>query len=550
MADREKKDAQTREILLTAARGLVAEDPNFSLKTLLTKTGLSRAAFRRCFAGKEELLAALTGQEVRGLSEILEVAQPAAQPVAEPVRRTVGSDVAPAPAAAPSVAPAAPPADAWLERRLRVFERALAGLEKRQEKSEQTLTLQLGLIGEKLAVLAQPVAAVVQSAPEPAPLLRRKPLLLKPDEIKPAETKPGATKPEIKPEMKPAEPVAMEPVLSEPAQLAFTGLEPAPAETAQAPSEENDELTPAAQAFVAEIAAVPEPVGEKEIADFIAHARRVAQNAAIAATLPPAPRRLQNLRWLAWSGAVLVTLMFCTGLLLASGAFGGQAGAHPVSAQPVVAQSVSSGVTHRQVAHNGMARLIALADSGDAAAQTVLALNYLKGEGVAGDDEAARRWSLAAASQGQPVAEYLLGTLYLEGQRDEKEAARWFLAAAAQGNIKAMHNLAIAYAQGEGVEKDPAASIRWFMRAAAQGYRDSEFDLAVLYERGLGVPQSARAALKWYRIAAAQGDAPSAARAAFLQEQMDPMEIQAAVNEAGRFLPQPMGSAANTLPSL
>ena len=95
--------------------------------------------------------------------------------------------------------------------------------------------------------------------------------------------------------------------------------------------------------------------------------------------------------------------------------------------------------------------MIALADSGDATAETMLALAYLRGAGVGSDEAAAMRWSMAAAAQGQPVAEYLLGTLYLDGNRDQAQAARWFRAAAAQGNIKAMHNLAIAYAEGLGV---------------------------------------------------------------------------------------------------
>ena len=122
-------------MLLAAARELLGEDPNFSLKTLLTRTGVSRANFRRCFADKEQFLAALTGEDIRTLDQILEVAQP------EAMRLAVGSDIAPAPT---------PQTDAWLERRLRVFERALAGLEKRQEKSEQDLTQQLALIGETL----------------------------------------------------------------------------------------------------------------------------------------------------------------------------------------------------------------------------------------------------------------------------------------------------------------------------------------------------------------------------------------------------------------
>ena len=158
METRTQKDAESRSLLLTVARELLVEETDFSLQTLLTRTGMSRANFRRCFADKEQLLAALTGEDVRTLDQILEVAQP------EAMRMAVGSDIVPAPT---------PQTDAWLERRLRVFERALVGLEKRQEKSEQNLSLQLAQIGETLAELAAapaPTLASVtreQEAPEP-----------------------------------------------------------------------------------------------------------------------------------------------------------------------------------------------------------------------------------------------------------------------------------------------------------------------------------------------------------------------------------------------
>ena len=336
MDSSDKNDAGTKVVLLAAAREMIAEDTKFSLKTLLTKSGISRARFRRCFANKEELLAVLTGEEVKGLDEILEAAQPSVQTL----RAAVGSDFVPEPVSArASSAPVAPAvADAWLERRLRVFERALAGLEKRQDKSEQAWMLQMGLVGERLNILEQrPVIAA------PAP-----------------EAKAAA------PEPKAAAPVPFE--TAEPKWPDPKPLEMKAAET-QAVSAEIQELTPAGQAFAEEIAAVLEPIGEKEIADFMTQARKVAQNAAVAE--PPSPKRLKNMKWLAWGGAVLATLLLCAGIILASGALGGPAGAQPVM--------VNSGVTHRHVAQNGVARLVALADSGNAAAQTELALDYLQG---------------------------------------------------------------------------------------------------------------------------------------------------------------------------
>lgn len=448
----------------------MAAAADFTIAGLLTDTGVSRAQFRRCFAGKKQLLAALMQGDVKALGDILEVAQPVE------VLRAVGSDIT----------PAAPVTDAWLERRLRVFERALGGLEKRQEKSEHTLSQRLALMEEKLAGLAQAKPVAV---PEPAlPLFDPSELNLLPAERIPADPAPGeAASPELAPN-----------VLAHVEQIAKSG----PAE---------------------------EPVSEKEMADFIAHARQVARRA-----VPP-PAKPRRRRGPIWNGLVLASILI-GGLMLI--------GAALLLSSGVPQASPVASVSHRQTAQTGMARIMALADSGDARAQTVLALAYL--HGPAANAGAARRWSIAAASQGQPVAQYLLGTLYLDS--DPAQAVRWLRAAAEQGNVKAMHNLAIAFAQGPA--PDPTLAVQWFTRAAAKGYRDSQFDLAVLYERGLGVPQSGAEALKWYLIAAGSGDAPSAGRAAVLKDQISADDARMAMAEAAGFVPQSPASVANQIPEL
>ena len=480
-----------RAILLKEARALLAENAKFSVKSLLTKCDVSREVFRQHFAGKADLLTALAGQDIKDLSHILETAQPMVQNL----RATACGTVAPVPVIDRPVAerPVADPpvADQWLERRLRVFERTLGALEKRQEKSEQNILQQIALLNERLAV--------PQAAPEPAP--------------------------QVIQEAQPVEPVRV-----------FVP-EPQAVETAPDPVAE-PVLSPSVLAHIEEIQDdAAQRASEKEIADFIAHARQAARKAAAPAeTAPPKARKSP---WLAWGGAgVALILLLGMGLLLADRALGHNA------------PPVGAGVVHRQVATQGIPRLMALADSGDATAQTMLALAYLRGAGVASDDAAAKRWSEAAAIQGQPVAEYLLGALYLENNGDQSAAVRWFSAAARQGNIKAMHNLAIAYSQGTGIAQDSAQAVTWFVRAAEQGYRDSEFDLGVLYERGEGVPQDAVAALKWYRIAASQGDQPSALRAQFLMTQLNAVEVNSAMDEAAAFVPKPAQTRANEAPML
>ena len=509
----DQKDGQARELLLATARELTAEGADLSLKTLLIRTGVSKAEFRRWFADRDALLAALTAADAEkdmGFEQQW--------------RAAVGSDFVPAPVAA--VAPAAPadgengePApvvnDAWLERRLRVFERALGSLEKRQEKFEDELAMRLSVIGERLDLVMHQASQHSAKPTEPA----------RPMAQTISAEEDGWNAQFEKAEAADAKAQGVE--LGEPPPDLFGHIEVG-GEPAQASEIAKKREAPTAT-----------DRRQKPIHDFVAHGRQLALEAA--AKAEAAPKRPQiNLRWLGFGVAALLTLVVCAGTLAAGGKFSA-----PTPA-PVV---VTSGTIHRHVAANGISRLMALADSGNASAETVLALDYLRGEnGVASNDAAAERWSKAAAEQGQPVAQYLLGSLYQEDESASGEAVRWFKAAAEQGNLKAMHNLAIAYAEGQGVDKDPAEAVAWFQRAAEQGYRDSEFDLAVLYERGDGVAQSARTALKWYLVAAARGDGPSAQRADMLKKQVDPMVARLAAVDAAHFTLKPMGYFANQMP--
>ena len=200
------------------------------------------------------------------------------------------------------------------------------------------------------------------------------------------------------------------------------------------------------------------------------------------------------------------------------------------------------------------APLAALALTGSAHAELLLGLRYLRGDGgMSPDQPKAAEWIGRAAQQHEPVAQYWLGTLYEHGDgvsANSSEAARWYEAAADQGNRKAMHALGVLYAQGLGIQKNYPTAARWFGKAAALGLVNSEFNLGVLYERGLGVPQSLREAYKWYAVAAAQGDEESRARIEALKTQLAAQDIAAAQQAANMFQPQPVVEGANNMPEL
>jgi TPR repeat protein len=469
-------------MLLAAARTHMPDDAGFTIAALLADSGIDRTQFLRCFTGKKQLMEALALADLQALDGILVAAQPlekiqdeeiqSGQIHAVEIRQAVGSNIA---AAAPAT-PMSSIADAWLERRLRVFERALMGLEKRQDKSEQDISLRVAIVEENMAGLtarAAPQAPVIAA-------LKSNPVL--------------------------ATPAAIEPQAEQ--------TEPAPA------------LMPVQQI----VAPDPreEPVTEKEMADFLAHARQAARNA-----MPPEPPPKRRRRPGPMREAMLLAGMLIGGLLLI--------GTVLLFATGMPQTATASTIRYRQMTQ-GEARIMALADNGDPKAETMLALAYLH----QANEQAGMRWSSAAAAQGQPVAQYLLGTLYLT--RDHVQALRWLSAAARQGNVKAMHNLAIAYAQGP--TPDAALAVQWFAKAAALGYRDSQFDLAVLYERGSGVTQRGAEALKWYLIAAAGGDAPSASRAAILKDQIPAADVRKAMAEAAAFVPGPASRAANEPPNI
>ncbi|HWF63414.1 MAG TPA: hypothetical protein VN685_02255 [Rhizomicrobium sp.] len=240
----------------------------------------------------------------------------------------------------------------------------------------------------------------------------------------------------------------------------------------------------------------------------------------------PAPKHLVGAKS---SAGILVPRLQVAKPITASPAFPGQEKIAPVSATAATDT------------------ILAAANGGNDVAETIIGLKNLD----AGDAVAAFQWLEKAALQGQPVAEYRLGTLYERGQGVTASAAlavKWYLAAANQGNRKAMHNLAVAYAEGSAGPKDTTEAARWFAQAAALGLSDSQFNLAVLYERGDGVPQSLVDSYKWYAIAAADGDVESKARMAVLKPQLSPADRQAAERAAQSFQPQPLDRIANVPP--
>src|SRR3978361_427107 len=67
------------------------------------------------------------------------------------------------------------------------------------------------------------------------------------------------------------------------------------------------------------------------------------------------------------------------------------------------------------------------------------------------------------AAKGDPIAQYILGWLYREGQgvpQDYAEAIKWYRLAAAQGLADAQNNLALRYANGQAAPQEYSKALK------------------------------------------------------------------------------------------
>ena len=465
-----------------------------------------------------------------------------------------------------------PRVDAWLERRLRVFERALADLERRMTEAEaragnvdQKSDDSVRSVQDRLSVFEDQFNTLRQSLTQRMDESERRQRSLA-SELR-ADVNDASGRLDRLETAKPVEMVAPTVASAEPqpAPVEAVAAEPeasAPAVFGRNRSPEQDGYVVAARraataaATLAELHApdaAPEDAEDEKSAWQRFAERRV---------------RLSARQKLVVGSATLL-------LFVAGGAVAFQAGKSDgrrvaVAAQitlplPKLTQNAVHHAAHRAVHHAAttyaslpssatpLDRLSALANAGNPRAELLIGLKYLHGEDVASDPSRAAQWITKAAEGHEPLAQYWLGSLYERGEgvsKDPVQAIKWYEAAAGQGNWKAMHSLGVAYAQGNGVNKDLFEAARWFERAATLGYVNSQFNLAVLYERGDGVPQSLRDAYKWYVVAAAQGDTESRTRVEALKLQLSPADLAEGDREAQAFHPGEADREANIPPAI
>ncbi len=153
--------------------------------------------------------------------------------------------------------------------------------------------------------------------------------------------------------------------------------------------------------------------------------------------------------------------------------------------------------------------LRALAEGGEAEAQTLYGQLLLDGNGVARDAAAGFSWFNRAATQGHLMGLNMVGRCYDLGWGvaiDKVRAAECYRIAAERGLDWAMYNYATLLALGHGVAEDKTAALAWFRKAAKLGNAKAMNFVGSFHEDGWVVARDIAKAARHYERAAEGGD--------------------------------------------
>lgn len=124
------------------------------------------------------------------------------------------------------------------------------------------------------------------------------------------------------------------------------------------------------------------------------------------------------------------------------------------------------------------------AEKGDVESQFRVGVAFLGGKGVVQSEEYAIEWLSKAADEGHAKAMRAIAShYYATGDSKNGEldlAAAWYKKAASKGDIVAQFNLGSMFEKGEGLSRDKDSAITWYRQAARQGHSESQKRLVKL----------------------------------------------------------------------
>ena len=168
------------------------------------------------------------------------------------------------------------------------------------------------------------------------------------------------------------------------------------------------------------------------------------------------------------------------------------------------------------------------------------------GKEDAKNDKEAVEWLLKAAKGCNHEAQFVLGRMYINGDRVSKnvvEGLKLLHEAAAYGELIAGYNfdgyadaqyfLGNLYSSGDGVPIDKSKAVEWYHAAAVQNHVRAQIHLGMMYADGDGVRQDYVHAHSWLSAASDEADEQAKAVLAKIVKQMTQEQI-AEANELAR----------------
>ena len=144
------------------------------------------------------------------------------------------------------------------------------------------------------------------------------------------------------------------------------------------------------------------------------------------------------------------------------------------------------------------------AEGGIIQAQRIIAQEYVSGDILSRDYEAARVWMEKAANQGDAQAQLMLGRYYVSdfGYNDDQKAFEWFEKAAEQGDAEAEYTVGGCYIYEIHVKKNPAVANQWFEKAASKEHPKAMYELGISYMDGRGITKNTDKGIQYLTAAA------------------------------------------------
>ena len=121
---------------------------------------------------------------------------------------------------------------------------------------------------------------------------------------------------------------------------------------------------------------------------------------------------------------------------------------------------------------------------------------------------------------------------------DYATALREWQPLAEQGDPSAQFRLGSLYENGDGVSRDFAKARQWYEKAAAQGEAKAQLYLGLLSAFGQGGPLDLVQAHMWYSLAAGNGNAHAPGYRDDLARQMTPAQIAEAQQRVRQWRPK------------